>query len=792
MSNEQSVFAPINPATGEAVKLALQELTLSGTVLPVGATLQVRHIFKSAEENPIEVVYAFGLPRDATLRRFRIVGEGFSVESDLKPTKEAVECYERGIADGSLSTLARQYQDGIVNLSVGNIRPGETVAVFLEIMAGVELRDDGLRLRFPFTLAPGYHGEARMVESAPGQGELELPESFDDLILPTWMKDASNLHRIGFDLNVSFPQGVAEIGSPSHAIKVANGSEGHHRVSLAPASEVPNRDLVLDVRTERKKPEVIGGIRTDSRGHFALVVPSTLFGEAPTGPRRVVFLLDRSGSMEGLAINQAKQALEACLGTLSEEDQFGLVAFDNEVVSMLGNLQNADSQGRQDARDFLRKVEARGGTELVSGFQVAARMLKGEGGDILLITDGQVFGSDEILKQARATGVRLHCLGIGSASQDRFLSLLARETGGISRFVTPRERVDLAAIELFAGIGRPVATEVRIDHPSTLSLSPKLPTLIRAGEPLLLFGELEGHTEAEISITWDGEGKPGVLNIPFSLETCPEAESVFLLHGSRLITDAETKTDSDTSSGTLARRQADRESRLLENLSRKYGLASRAMSLVAVVKRADDKADTLPETKVIPVGMPQDTAFGSYFDHGVVCDAMAVPAMRICSSPSPRISNRIAHRRAFSEDVECSEGFSAPNKIRRDLSRYAEEADEDLTTEDLAVVLAAKMEPDGGMPGDNEEQRWIASAIAVFLFMEQGSTESSGTFWLHVRRLRKFISSAGSTIPDARFTALIERIQNGDVPSGDWRSLAVTIMESGHVSVEEFWLEASK
>ena len=77
------------------------------------------------------------------------------------------------------------------------------------------------------------------------------------------------------------------------------------------------------------------------------------------------------------------------------------------------------------------------------------------------MTDGQVSGTEAILAEARSAGVRLHCLGIGSASQDRFLTLLARETGGVSRFVTPRERVDLAAVDLFASIGKPLVAGLK-------------------------------------------------------------------------------------------------------------------------------------------------------------------------------------------------------------------------------------------------------------------------------------------------------------------------------------------
>lgn len=114
----------------------------------------VTHTFRSSEAEPVEVVYAFALPRDAALRRFRVRGLSFSVRSELEPVSEAVKRYEEGIEAGNLSVLARQYGDGLMNLMLGNLRPQETVTVALEILAGVELRDDGLRFRHLGALLP--------------------------------------------------------------------------------------------------------------------------------------------------------------------------------------------------------------------------------------------------------------------------------------------------------------------------------------------------------------------------------------------------------------------------------------------------------------------------------------------------------------------------------------------------------------------------------------------------------------------------------------------------------------
>jgi hypothetical protein len=45
-------------------------------------------------------------------------------------------------------------------------------------------------------------------------------------------------------------------------------------------------------------------------------------------------------------------------------------------------------------------------------FLEASKLLEGENGDILILTDGQVLGTENILADARASGARLHCLGM--------------------------------------------------------------------------------------------------------------------------------------------------------------------------------------------------------------------------------------------------------------------------------------------------------------------------------------------------------------------------------------------
>lgn len=116
---------------------------------------------------------------------------------------------------------------------------------------------------------------------------------------------------------------------PSHTIRVERERDQIRRISLARKSDLPDRDVVLDIRRADARTIVLSGLDSKRDGRFAAVLPSTEFGTRPSGPRRLVILLDCSGSMSGIPISQAKEAIEACLGGLDEHDQFGLVTFSN-------------------------------------------------------------------------------------------------------------------------------------------------------------------------------------------------------------------------------------------------------------------------------------------------------------------------------------------------------------------------------------------------------------------------------------------------------------------------------
>lgn len=769
---------------GAAVELSMQELWLTGELLPVGARLVARHVFESAEDEPLEVIYSFMLPRDAALRQFRIEGEGFSVRSELKPVPDAEEVYENAMRDGYLAGMTRGYRDGVTHLMVGNLQPGKRVTVYLDLLTGVEANDDGFRFRFPFALAPSYHPQARTVVTGPGEGEMELPrETFGDVILPPYRDDPSALHRVGFELNVPVPGGAASVQSPSHTLNVDIEDASACRVALAREADVPNRDLVIDVTLAERKPLVYTGALPDGGAALAAWIPSLVFGDVTRQPGRTVFVLDRSGSMEGAPMAQAKKALLACLGAMNPDDAFTVIAFDDRVETMPSGMVHGDREGRDQADQFLQSIDARGGTEIQAALLAAADVIRESGGDLFLLTDGQVFETEAIINRIAVLGVRVHVLGIGSASQDRFLSQLARQTGGTCRFITPQERVDRAAMELFASISGPVASDlaVRIEGEGG-TVQPAPAQTVYAGTPVTVYGEAASIDA--LALTWSREGRIEELRVTDRVEQ-EEATTLRLLRGARLITDLEARIESPGGSGAVARREAKRRDSRLEDLSREYGLASRAMSLVAVVEAEQDTSGALARTKVVPVGMPEDTRFGAYF--AAPAESMALMDIEAEDMATASYAGPVAKNLQCRLRTSRLAGVVAGLAARFDSSGDME-TEAPLTEDDLLIELAARLEPDGGMPGDDDESRLVASLFALLCFVSQGSTADAGPFRRHLERLVAYLEQA-IPLPDlpAPPADMVDAIVQARPDYPDWEATARTLLSEKQTLTPTDW-----
>lgn len=598
----------VDPRTRMAIPLAMERMDMTGTITPAGAVLTITHSFKCGGQNTMEALYIFQLPRGGAVRRFKVKGKDFEVESKLSPREEARKEYEAGVQAGHLSTLAETSLDGVVTISVGQVQPDEIVTVAVEVVGGVELRDGFYRFRFPFTLAPNYHSSAP-VSAAPGGIRMDAPKPFGDLILPEWKSDASGLHEIGFRLRLETNGPVGSVSSPSHNVTMQTNSDGSAEVWLASVSARPDKDLVLDVSAREVSKLVfadeslVAGAPVASAfpagsPRWTALLPSDLIPKAQDVPRKILFLLDRSGSMNGPRMVQSQAALQACLSALTPADQFGLIRFSYKPEVFHSTMAPATDDNRARAARFLSTTRADGGTELMGALAAAVEVLGGPG-DVFLITDGEVSETGPMIESMVASSCRVHVLGVGEAAQDRFLAQLARRTGGVQKMVNPSENVTVAGLELFNAVSTP--RQKGVQAVVTLAGYVQVHEIgdVWDGRPVFITdnGTSFDFLPDSVCLKWAGGSQD--VDVSTTRRSLKDG-TVGLMWAGQQIEDMESTLDM---AAGPAKKVIERE---LTRVSVDFGLASRVMSLSAVVKRVGDQAGVTPDQKVVAVGLPSD------------------------------------------------------------------------------------------------------------------------------------------------------------------------------------------
>ncbi|HEY5980453.1 MAG TPA: VWA domain-containing protein [Microlunatus sp.] len=164
---------------------------------------------------------------------------------------------------------------------------------------------------------------------------------------------------------------------------------------------------------------------------------------ADRAPSTLVVVLDRSGSMAGPRLEQAKAALTTVIDQLDPRDRFGLVTFDQHttVAVPAGALTDKPSVKRA-----IAQVHPGGSTDLSGGYlrglQEARRVAGGAGATVLVVSDGHANAGltdpAQLGGLARGAGetdrITTSTLGMGLGYDERLLSAIASGGGGNEHF----------------------------------------------------------------------------------------------------------------------------------------------------------------------------------------------------------------------------------------------------------------------------------------------------------------------------------------------------------------------
>jgi Ca-activated chloride channel family protein len=461
------------------------------------AITRVEQTFRNHTDRQLEATYVFPVPKGASVNKFEMWVDGKVVKGELVEAKKAREIY---------TSIVRRTQD-----------PG-----LLEYM-GSNL----LKLRV-FPIPPKGDQKVALSFNAVAKREGKVVEYVYPL--KTDGKAIATLEKFSITATVKSQHGVTNVYSPTHALALRRVSAKEVAVSFDKDQGLLDRDFHLFYATGKDDVGLTALMHrpvADSNGYFTLLIaPNLSLGETPA--RDIVLVLDTSGSMRGIKMEQARKALKYCLANLTARDRFGLIGFATTVNPYEDKLLPASADQLKRAHKWVDDLEATGGTAINDALEAALKLRPREEErpfTVVFFTDGEpTIGEtdpEKILRNVatkNTANTRIFTFGVGDDVNAALLDRLAENTRALSAYVRPAEDIEAKVSGLFSKIANPVLSNLTLSTTGSVRLREvypaQLPDLFHGGQ-LVVMGRYTGKGASAIKLS----GKLGKTTKEFVYET---------------------------------------------------------------------------------------------------------------------------------------------------------------------------------------------------------------------------------------------------------------------------------
>ena len=586
-------------------------LTINGLV----ARVSVRQEFRNEGSEWVEGVYVFPLPDTAAVDRMRLhVGDRF-IEGEIREKEQAKKEYERAREQGKKASLVEQQRANLFTTSVANIAPGELVVVEIEYLEDLRYDDGTFSIRFPMTLTPRFIPGSALSDRKGNGWSPDTTRVPDASLITPPMITTSRGHRLALRASVDAGVPLEIIASRYHPVNIGE-DQGRYDVTLAGGTVPMDQDFELLWRpVPSAAPRALAFSEViDGEPHYLLMVmpPNDTDAVPVTIPRDMIFIIDTSGSMHGVSIAQAKRAVLQAIDGLQPTDRFNVIEFNSYTKALFRQSVPADPSNIGAARDFVRGLEANGGTNMRPAleFALGSRVDETHLRQIVFITDGSVGNEEELytLIEQQLGTARLFTVGIGSAPNSWFMRKSAELGRGafviISALHEVREKMD----RLFRKLEYPQVTNINVAWPggTLIDAYPAVVPDLYLGEPVTIKAKVSAEFQAGQRVTISGDSASGAWTRDLPLVSKDDDPGIGALWARAKI--ATLHDDERRGADAAMTRQSIVDTALSHHLVSKY------TSLVAVdktpVRPTGDPLSKEQVPNLLPYGQSMNAIFG--------------------------------------------------------------------------------------------------------------------------------------------------------------------------------------
>ncbi|MAG17280.1 MAG: hypothetical protein CMJ21_04335 [Phycisphaerae bacterium] len=478
----------------------IESVDVDATVRDQVASVQVTQTLRNPSRATMQVEYWFPLPDQGAIQDFVLLVDGKELPGKLLRREEARRIYESIVRSQKDPALLEYMGMGLFRTSVFPIPAGAKRTITLRYTQVCKRDHDVVSLTYPM-----YN-----------------PQSA-----------GRPIERLAVNVSIESGAPIKSVYSPSHDVTVTRAGDHRAAVHLEQHHVGAPTDfrLLYTVADGDLGASVLSYLEDGEHGYFMLLASPrvTPAGEPSAGKNKtIVCVLDRSGSMAGQKIEQARGALRFVLNNLNEGDLFNIVVYDSRVETFRPELERFDDTSRKEALAFVDNIHSGGSTNIDEALRTAMSMLHVDGPPayVLFLTDGLPTAGEkrevaiaDNCKAANKVRARVFPFGVGYDVNARLLDRLSAGNGGTSVYVQPDEDIEEAVANLYRKFTTPVLTDIQITLDGT-TVNRAYPTPIPdlfAGGQIVWVGRYSQSGNVKVRITGNAGDAKQTFFFPASL-----------------------------------------------------------------------------------------------------------------------------------------------------------------------------------------------------------------------------------------------------------------------------------